>query len=623
MTQALRRGPVAVIAAVALAATGAATAGPASAAPDQERGKAAVPQSRVDRPAFTLTIAHNNDGESALTPSVIDGAEYGGVARFSSVVDRLERSSITGRPAAGQSGKRGFLLLNSGDNYLAGAEFNASNEPGAPFYDAVAVDYLDYDALAIGNHEFDFGPDTLARFIEAVPDTTFVSANLDVSGEPSLAALAADGSIAASTVVREKGQRIGVIGLTTPLLPSISSPGGVVAEQELVDITQAQVDLLTDNGVDIIVLQSHLQNIQEELDLVTEITGVDAVIGGGGAELLAAPDDLLVPGDVRAADYPLVSTDAEGTDVPVVTTLGSWRYVGALTLNFDSSGEVLGWDENTSGVYRVSSTGPDAVAPDQFLLRNVEQPVQAYLDELDANVLAVSQVNLDFQTPDVRGRESNGGNLMADMMFAAATKRAAEFGVPAPRMAFHNGGGIRGNADQPAGPFTEADTFRIAAFSNFVSIAPAMSVADIKAVLEQGAKSLPGNTGDGAFAQISGARIVIDTSRQARVTQIVDGATVEVTPGERIRSIVLDDGTVLVADGRVVFTSSIPVASNDFSLNGGDGYPVQQFTRLGVQYQQALAQYLTDDLGGVVTAADYPVAGEGRITILPAPAPAP
>ncbi len=616
MSQALR-GTVAVVAAVALAATGAATAGTASAAPGNERGKAAARQAQAERPAFTLTVAHNNDGESALTPTVIEGAEYGGVARFSSVVDRLERSSVTGRAPAGQSSKRGFLLLNSGDNYLAGAEFNASNQPGAPFYDAVAVDHLDYDALAIGNHEFDFGPDVLARFIESVPDTTFVSANLDVSGEPSLAALAEDGSIAASTVVREKGRRIGVIGLTTPLLPSISSPGGVVAEQELVDITQAQVDLLTDSGVDIIVLQSHLQNIQEEVALVTELTGVDAVIGGGGGELLATPDDLLVPGDVRAGDYPLVSTDAAGSEVPVVTTLGSWRYVGALTLNFDSAGEVLSWDEDTSGVYRVTSTGPDAVEPDEFLVENVQEPVQAYLDQLDANVLATSEVNLDFQTPDVRGRESNGGNLMADMMFAAATKRAAEFGVPAPRLAFHNGGGIRGNIDQPVGPFTEADTFRIAAFANFVSIAPEMTVADIKAVLEQGAKSLPGNTGDGAFAQISGASIVIDTSRQARVTQIVDGATVEVTPGERIRSIVLDDGTVLVADGQVVFAGTIPVASNDFSLAGGDGYPVQEFVRLGVQYQQALSQYLTDDLGGVVTAADYPVAGEGRITILP------
>jgi 5'-nucleotidase / UDP-sugar diphosphatase len=339
------------------------------------------------------------------------------------------------------------------------------------------------------------------------------------------------------------------------------------------------------------------------------------VIGGGGAELLASPDDLLVPGDVAAGDYPLYSTDASGVEVPVVTTVGNYEYAGQLVLNFNRDGEVVSVDEDASGVYRVSSTGPDAVEPDAFLLANVEQPVAEYLAELDANVLATSDVILDLETPDVRGGESNGGNLMADMMFAAAEKRAAEFGVPAPDLAFHNGGGIRGNIDQPAGPITEADTFRIAAFSNFVSIAPAMTGATLKGILEEGAASLP-STGDGAFVQISGASYVIDPSRQARVNAGPDGDFVEVIPGERIRSVVLDDGTVIVENGVVVYGGTLSVASNDFSLGGGDAYPPSEFVRLGVQYQQALSQYLTDDLGGVVSGTQYPRGGEGRITIL-------
>ncbi|WP_336922460.1 bifunctional metallophosphatase/5'-nucleotidase [Aquipuribacter sp. SD81] len=596
MSQAHRRGALAAVAAVALAAAGTASAGAASAAPPSGTGAGKAPKA-----AFTLTIAHNNDGESALTPTEIDGGEYGGVARFASVVERIERESLSGRPAPGQSGKRGFLLLNSGDNYLAGAELNASRQEGAPFYDAVAVDYLDYDALAIGNHEFDFGPETLARFISSVPDTTFVSANLDVSGVPSLAALAADGSIAASTVVRERGERIGVIGLTTPELPTISSPGDVVARPELVDITQAQVDLLTDSGVDIIVLQSHLQDINEELELVTELSGVDVVIGGGGAELLADEDDLLVPGDTRLDDYPLYSTDADGVEVPVVTTLGSWRYVGALTVNFDRSGEVLSVDEDASGVRRVSSVGPDAVEPDPYLLENVEEPVQDYLDALEANVVAQSQVVLDLQTVDVRTGESNGGNLMADMQLAIATQQAAEFGTPVPDLAFHNGGGIRGNIDQPEGPITEADTFRIAAFSNFVSVAPEYTAAQLKQLLETGAASYP--AANGAFVQIAGASYTIDASRPA---------------GDRITELTLDDGTEIISGGVVLDpTSTYAVASNDFSLAGGDGYPAVDFVRLGVQYQQGLVTYLSEDLGGVVTAADYPRGGEGRITILP------
>ncbi|MFC5381015.1 bifunctional metallophosphatase/5'-nucleotidase [Aquipuribacter nitratireducens] len=595
MSQATRRGAVAAVAAAALVAAGTATAGSAVAAPPADKGKPAP------KPAFTLTIAHNNDGESALTPTEIDGGEYGGVARFASVVERIERQATTGRPAPGQSGKRGFLLLNSGDNYLAGAEFNASRQEGAPFYDAVAVDYLDYDALAIGNHEFDFGPQTLARFISSVPDTTFVSANLDVSGEPSLAALAADGSIAASTVVKERGERIGVIGLTTPLLPTISSPGAVVADPDLVDITQAQIDLLTEQGVDIIVLQSHLQDIQEELALVTELSGIDVVIGGGGAELLADEDDLLVPGDTRLDDYPLYSTDADGDEVPVVTTLGSWRYVGALTVNFDGDGEVTSVDEDASGVRRVSSVGPDAVEPDPFLVENVEEPVQEYLDALEANVIAQTEVVLDLQTVDVRTGESNGGNLMADMQLAIATQQAAAFGTPVPDLAFHNGGGIRGNIDQPVGPITEADTFRIAAFSNFVSVAPAYTAQQLEQLLERGASAYP--AASGAFVQIAGASYTIDASRPA---------------GDRIQDLVLDDGTVVIQDHVVLEpTRTFAVASNDFSLDGGDGYPDVDFVRLGVQYQQGLVTYLSEDLGGVVTAAQYPRGGEGRITILP------
>lgn len=71
--------------------------------------------------------------------------------------------------------------------------------------------------MAIGSHEFDFGPDVLADFIESVSDgTPFLSANLDVSGEPRLAALEAAGRIAESVVIRERGERIGIIGATIP-----------------------------------------------------------------------------------------------------------------------------------------------------------------------------------------------------------------------------------------------------------------------------------------------------------------------------------------------------------------------------------------------------------------------
>ena len=123
-----------------------------------------------------LTLLHNNDGESALFESeAADGQLYGGIAPFSSVVDDLKRSATTGPPTV-RGAKRVELLVSSGDNFLAGAPFQASLDNGIPYYDAVAMGLIGYDASAIGNHEFDFGPDVFRDFVLSFsPPLSFVS----------------------------------------------------------------------------------------------------------------------------------------------------------------------------------------------------------------------------------------------------------------------------------------------------------------------------------------------------------------------------------------------------------------------------------------------------------------
>src|SRR5690606_6558540 len=187
------------------------------------------------------TILHNNDGESRLTGA--PGApDFGGIARFATLVDNLRAEATRGKPPAGQAGRRGVVLLSSGDNFLAGPEFQASLDKGVPFYDSIALSRIGYDAVAIGNHEFDFGPDVLADFIAGFGrrPPAFLSANPDVSDEPRLAALAEDGTIVASTVVRERGAQIGVVGATTPLLPAISSPRNVKVFDDVAGLIQEQ-----------------------------------------------------------------------------------------------------------------------------------------------------------------------------------------------------------------------------------------------------------------------------------------------------------------------------------------------------------------------------------------------
>ena len=612
-----RRGRLLAATLVTVLVGSAFAATPASAG----KGRAKAP----DRPAFTLTVLHSNDMESQLLgiDADINGDEeitpdeertFGGVARFGTLVDQLRGAATQGLAPAGYGKKRAAVLLSSGDNFLAGPELAASMEDGAPFFDALAMMAMDYDASAIGNHEFDFGPEFLARFINAFGGTLpFVSANLDFSAEPSLLELAENGTIVSRTVLMKRGERIGLVGLTTPTLPTISSPRNVEVLTDLAGITQAQVDALQADGIDKIILISHLQDIDEELALVPQVSGVDVVIGGGGGELLADADDPLIPGDEAFAEYPLLATGADGHEVPVVTTSGDWAYLGRLIVHFDRDGNLLGHDVRRSGPVRVSGVGADAVAPDPAIQSQVVEPVEAFVAELDATVVATSEVPLDGRRSSVRTGETNLGNLLADALLWEGKQQAASFGTVAPQVGIQNAGGIRNDSVIPAGEVTRLDTFDIAPFSNFVSVIPEVLRETFRKLLERGVAEAPDAAG--AFIQIAGASFTYDPSLQAQVVD-EDTGTILVD-GARVRDVVLDDGTVVVADGAVVPGPSIAVATNDFSARGGDAYPLGglDFTPVGKTYQQALQEYLETGLGGVVTAADYPEGGEGRITV--------
>jgi 5'-nucleotidase len=561
---------------------------------------------------FTLTILHNNDGESQLTGAPADPG-YGGIARFATLVHDLQEQAV-------REPGHGVVTVSSGDNYLAGPQFAASLEKGPPFYDSTGLDRVGYDALAIGNHEFDFGPDVLADFISGFgPGVPFLSSNLDVATEPRLAELAAAGRIAPSTVVEEAGQRIGIVGATTPALRSISSPRDVVVGPDVLGSVQAEVDRLTADGIDKIVLISHLQNVLEDRDLVAKLRGVDVAIAGGGDELLANPETALVPEDERSVDpltgqpypYPIRVPDAEGREVPVVTTAGDYKYVGRLVVTFDDQGAVTGVDPS-SGPARVSGVAPDAVQPDPGVSRDVVDPVRAFGDQLAATVLAQSAVALEGRRePGVRTQESNLGNLLADALLDAGRDRAAEFEVAPPQVALQNGGGIRNNSLIPAGQVTELDTFAVAPFPNFVAVVPDVPRSQFKELLENAVSRIP--AADGRFAQVAGFRFTFDAAATPQET--AEDGTVT-TPGSRVREVVLDDGTVLVAGGAVVDGSGVSIATNDFSARGGDSWPFRglPFTTIGVSYQQALADYLADDLAGAVTAEAYPESGSSRIT---------
>ncbi len=575
-------------------------------------GLAASPVLAGDPVDFWLTILHNNDGESQLVDAGTGLEDFGGVARFATVVQNLRASAPT-------APNGGSLLISAGDNYLAGPEFNASLAAGVPFFDTLALELIGYDVAAIGNHEFDFGPDVLADFLAGFSGgPTFVSSNLDFTNEPGVQAFVNAGRVARSTVVTVDGRQIGIVGATTPTLPFVSSPRNTIINDVATSV-QAEIDALTANGVEIIILTSHLQNVNEEIALVTQLTGIDAVIAGGGDELLANPGQLLVPGETAAGTYPAVSTSLNGSQVPVVVTPGDYKYVGRLVLGFDAAGNVVAVDPSSGPVRVAGGAQPDAVLPDPAVQAQVVDPVIAALDAQATNIVYTSEVGLDGLRPNIRRVETNLGNLIADAFLWIANDRASAFGLPTVDVALANGGGIRNDNIIPAGDVSELTNLGILPFANFLSVVPALPADQFKEVLENAVSQI--GSGAGRYSQVAGFQMTIDLSGTA---QVLDANANVVTPGSRVRDVILDSGVVIVENGAVVAGApDITVSIVDFLARGGDQYPFRgaAYTTLGITYDLALTEYVQEALGGVVSIEQYPGGGENRVFALNGPAP--
>lgn len=594
---------------------------------------------------YTLTILHFNDTESQLlhagapsadmskipTASAGDLQNYGGAARFVTLLETLRSQATTD----------GVITISAGDNYLPGIELDASNptknaaNTAGDNYDALLFAAAGVDVSAIGNHEFDAGPDYFQSWITkteagntAIPgvEVPFVSANLNFSAYPAL-----DAQVTPSVIIEKGGEQIGIIGGTTPLLPGISSVGdvGMVDADsdgdsdldDLAQLIQAEVDTMMFNGVTKIIVVTHLQNIRNEQQLVTKLRGVDVVIGGGGNELLSNDGNPIIPGTTPLAGYPLLNDangqpvlDLDGKNIPVIVANGDMRFVGRAVVTFDVDGNVTAFEGND---LLVSAFGDNAVAPDAIVQSAIVDPVYDYVVALNTTEVATTDVALDGRRSSVRNMETNLGNLVADAMLYAGQSQAAQYaaGYDAPVVSLQNGGGIRNDSVLPAGPLTLGTLNSVLPFTNFVSIVPNIPPAQLKEIAEH-VVAKAGQSG-GQFGQIAGMHIVYDIRGTAQVTAS-NGESVT-TPGTRVVSLTLADGTPIVIDGQVVPTApEVTMSTINFLAAGGDNYPFYGLMQIDTPmlYQDALRIYVEEGLDSQITAADYPEGGEGRIVRL-------
>jgi 5'-nucleotidase / UDP-sugar diphosphatase len=609
------------------------------------------------RATFRLTLLHNNDGESKLATGD-SKAGYGGAARFATVVERL-RDEAEARTNGKPRGKRGdddddddgrgrrdksraTLLVSSGDNFLAGLALLAGFESGPPWPDATVANLLGYDAMTIGNHEFDFGQARLAEYIQGVDrDIPFITANLGFDDTiPELRRLARKGRIVPSVIVRRGGARIGVIGLTTPDISSISSPGNVEIRNDLANVVNEQVRRLQRRGVNKIIVSAHLQGIAADEALIPMVRGVDIWIAGGGDDLLANPDDTLIPGDAPVGPYPKLVADDRGDNVLVVSTAGEYKYVGRLTVEFSRWGRVVGVDDAKSGPVRVSGTAtdPDFAPEDPDVKAQAVDPVAAFSAGLASQPVGETEVDLlrtavGAGTNDpIRRRESGFGNLVADSyLWKAQQLAAADPQVDEPQVAIANGGGVR--ADIPRGPINKAQTFATLPFFNQIVVVEDVGCEQLRQLLERGYSGLRGIAGQ--FANIAGMRVEVDPAQPVQVVSLAPAPVTIDSPGQRVRNLWLMNGTPqnpaddtqLVSGGAVVpGCAPVDLATVDFTARDGDRYPftaqgLTTFHSVGAIYNQALEDYImapasAGGLGGLVTAARYGAPLEvRRITI--------
>ncbi|MDV7270152.1 5'-nucleotidase C-terminal domain-containing protein [Thioclava sp. A2] len=504
---------------------------------------------------YTLHILHTNDLHSRIEPinkydstcSAEDDAEgkcFGGIARVATKVTEL-RDQI--RAEGGN-----VIVLDAGDQFQGSLFYTTyKGADTAEFMTAIG-----YDAMAVGNHEFDDGPEGLAAFLDKI-SFPMVSGNLDLSQSNLL-----NGKVSNTVVLEVGGEKVGIVSALATDTVETSSPGPAVLFQDEADALAADVADLEAAGVTKIVALTHV-GVVKDLDLAASVKGIDAVVGGHSHTKFSNTEE-------GAMAYPTLSGG-----VPVVSAYAYSKYLGHLVLTFDDAGAL----KEASGDTILLDA---SVAPDAAMAARIKE-LAGPLDEIRAKVVAETSAEIDGTRDNCRARECAMGNLVAEAML----DRAKGQGVT---IAIQNGGGLR--ASIGAGKVTMGDVLTVLPFQNTLSTFEAKG-ATIVAALENGASQL--EEGAGRFTQVAGLKYTLDSAAPA---------------GSRISDVLVKTGDGWGAiDPEAVYG----VVTNNYVRQGGDGY--KMFDAEGMNaydYGPDLADVTAEYLAKV---GPYTPALDGRITV--------
>jgi 5'-nucleotidase / UDP-sugar diphosphatase len=548
---------------------------------------------------FKLRVLFTNDHHSWIEPGNLTlrdepppgiRRDFGGVARRKTLLDQLRASAAS---------DENLLLLDAGDVFQGTLYFTEFNgQADLYFYNALA-----YDAVAVGNHEFDRGQTPIRDFILGA-NFPVLSANINVQPTATLAAamapsdIAVPGKLGKRVIVTKSGKRIGIFGLTTPNVAILSNVGaGVTFTPNLAPIAQTQIDALKADGADYIVALTHVGHTADS-QLAAQTSGVNLIVGGHSHTPLL-PATNIAPLGVDPQDaYPAVVNDRDGKAVIVVTAWKWGRWLGDITLGFDAGGttsDVSGtmrpiWAGGLGNPNRTLLPGEGVeIAPDNAVQTQIDTVYKPRLLELEATVIGSTAVALEGNRNVVRNRETNFGNLLADI---ALQKLLPDGG----QIALFNGGAFSSSIS--AGDVTLARVIQALPFDSSVARVD-LTGAQVIAALENAVSALdfanPNNSA-GRFAQVSGLRFVWSPNQPV---------------GRRIVSVRVRAPSASVF-APIEPNNTYRVVTTNFLLGGGDAYTVvtqgQNKSDTGIMLVDLLTDYF---------AANSPVSAavDGRITV--------
>ena len=477
---------------------------------------------------FDLFVVHTNDVHGRIEEGT-DGSL--GYAKLSTLLKM------------GRSVTDNILVLDAGD-VLHGTNL-ANVFEGESVGQLLAM--LGYDAVAPGNHDFNYGADRLIELADM---------SSQIGGPVVLAAniLDGDGNLVFQPyqVYDFNGFDVVVIGLSTPDTKTKSHPknteGLTFWDDSYTLYAQQAIDLANEIG-DYVIVLGHIGMDADGSSGITSdwicsnLDGIDLFVDGHSHTVLENGQE--VNGSL------IVSTGQYMNNIGLVQVSVVDGVAQGESAMLIPASEVI--DPSTSAL--AQSLGISHVADDPEVTAFVAQ-LNAELEQRFSQVVASVPMDLDGEREHVRTGVTNLSSLICQAMTA---ETGADFTIV-------NGGGIR--ASIPAGPVTLGDINNVLPFTNTVAVCE-ITGAQVLEALEFGYSLLPET--NGAFSQ-SDLQVVYSSSNPA---------------GERIVSVSLPDGTPLDVD------ATYTVATNDFMAAGGDGYTMfGRVVQEGRQLNEVFADYL-------------------------------